>query len=56
MHKMIKNDLISFLNRNNMSAIELKNLDNYQLVNQKQLFDLNHVPLNRPIDKIFYSV
>jgi hypothetical protein len=55
-HSGIKKDIIDFLNNNSMSVVDLKKLDDFSLIKQKQIFVLNQTPLNRPIDKIYYSV
>jgi hypothetical protein len=55
-HNKLKKDLISFLNNNNITVVNFKELDDFTLLKQKTLFSLNQTPLNRPIDKIYYSV
>lgn len=55
-HQKLKTDIIHFLNKNSITVVDLKKFDDFSLINQKQLFKLDQTPLNRPIDKIYYSV
>jgi hypothetical protein len=55
-HSNLKKDLLGFLKTYSMTIADLKELDDNSLIGKKQLFKLNQTPLNRPIDKIYYSV
>lgn len=55
-HANLKKDILGFLKTNSMTIVDLKELDDNTLIGRKHLFKLHQTPLNRPIDKIYYSV
>jgi len=55
-HSNLRKDVLEFLNHNSMCVEDLKMLDDSTLIGRKHLFKSNQTPLNRPIDKIYYSV